>query len=104
MPQGVPSYADTPQRHCPRAISPDQFPHHPLEPCSYRTRYSIDTNTVPLVEVCSPRVLVVASNTEGLHGLLSCALLPCCLRGGETCKEGFRRVPVRKYLNKTMPL
>ena len=36
------------QRHCPRAISPDQFPPHPLEPCSYRTRYSIDTNTVPL--------------------------------------------------------
>src|SRR5205807_94978 len=39
-----------------------------------------------------------------LHGLLSCALLPCCLRGGEMLKKGFRGVALRQCLNKTVPL
>jgi hypothetical protein len=92
------------QRHCPRAIALDQCSHHPLEPCSYRTSSSTETNTVPLVVVCSARGRCVVPNTEGLHGLLSCALLPWCLRGGETRKEGFRGVAIRNCLNKTMPL
>jgi hypothetical protein len=54
-------------RHRPRAIAPDQCSHHPLEPCSYRPRSSTETNTGPLVVVCSARVRCVVHNTEGLH-------------------------------------
>jgi hypothetical protein len=52
-------------RHCPRAISPEQC--YALEPSSCRTSSSTETNTVPLVVVCSAWVRCVVHNTEGLH-------------------------------------
>src|SRR5262245_43088971 len=71
---------------------------------SARSGYSTGTKTFPLVVVCGAGVLVVACDTEALRVCLSCALLPRHLRGGESGKEGFRRVPICNCLNKAMPL